>query len=200
MKPVEELLQFWFGPLDENGFAGPAKVRLWFGGRDVDGLIRDRFGKLVDRALGSELDAWAEERDGLMALVTLLDQFTRNVHRGSRLAFTGDRRARDLVNRAIAQGIDRDMPLAWRQMLYLPLEHAENLSDQNLSVAMYELLLIDTPAGCRGPVSDSLRWARRHRDIVARFGRFPHRNAVMERQPTQAEIDWLAQGGERFGQ
>ena len=200
MKAIDDLLQFWFGSLDENGFADPAKNRLWFGGRAADNLISQRFGALVEQALRSELDTWALERDGLIALVTLLDQFTRNIYRGTQRAFAGDARARDLVNGAIARGIDREMPRAWRQMLYLPLEHSENLSDQNLSVAMYELFLEDTPAGCRDPVLESLRWARKHRDIVARFGRFPHRNAAMKRRPTRDESDWLAQGGDRFGQ
>ncbi len=200
MKTAEDILQFWLGPLDENGFADPEKARLWFGGKSADVQISTQFGELVELALESELDAWAEDAGGLMALVTLLDQFPRNIYRGSQRAFGGDLRARELVNRAIAHDLDKIMPAAWRQMFYLPLEHAENLSDQNLSVAMFERLLADTPQQCREPVHDSLRWARRHRDIIARFGRFPHRNTVMKRRPTEEELEWLEQGGERFGQ
>jgi uncharacterized protein (DUF924 family) len=200
MKVAEEILEFWFGALDDNGFAEPGKAKLWFGGKTVDALIAERFGEWVEQALASKLDAWADNPQGLMALVTLLDQFPRNIYRGSQQAYSGDARAREWVNLAIANGSDRTMPAAWRLMLYLPLEHTENLSEQNLSVAMYELLLASTPELCREQVTDSLRWARRHRDIVARFGRFPHRNAVMQRPSTGQERDWLAQGGERFGQ
>jgi uncharacterized protein (DUF924 family) len=200
MKVATEILDFWFGSLDDNGFAEPGKAKLWFGGKAADALIAERFGKWVTYALASKLDAWADNAEGLMALVTLLDQFPRNIYRGSRRAFSGDARARDWANLAIANGIDRSMPPAWRLMLYMPLQHAENLSDQNLSVAMYELLLASTPEQCCERVTDSLRWARRHRDIVARYGRFPHRNAVMQRPSTEQERDWLAQGGDRFGQ
>ncbi len=200
MKVAEEILEFWFGSLDDNGFVVSGKAKRWFGGKTVDALIAERFGEWVKQALASKLDAWADTPQGLMALVTLLDQFPRNIYRGSRQAFSGDARAREWVNWAIANGIDRSMPAAWRLMLYMPLQHAENLSDQNLSVAMYELLLMTTPEQCHERIADSLRWARRHRDIVARFHRFPHRNAVMQRPSTLQESDWLAQGGERFGQ
>lgn len=200
MKVVEEILEFWFGTLDDNGFAEPEKAKLWFGGKEADALIFERFGAWVGEALESRLDDWSGNAEGLMALVTLLDQFPRNIYRGSKRAFSGDALARGWVNLAVAQGIDLSMPPAWRLMFYLPFEHAENLSEQNLSVAMYERLLASTPEQCRGQVTDSLRWACRHRDIIASFGRFPHRNAVMQRQPTEQERIWLAKGGERFGQ
>jgi uncharacterized protein (DUF924 family) len=200
MEQAEEVLQFWFGSLDEDGFADSAQGKLWFAGKGADAVIAGRFTGLVERALAGELDDWAEQPASLIALITLLDQFPRNIYRSSAMAFSGDGRASDLVNRAIAAGLDRQMPIAWRSMFYLPLEHAENLAEQNLSVAMFELLLAEVPAVRRAELAGNLDWARRHRDIIARFGRFPHRNAAMQRQPTPEESAWLDGGGDRFGQ
>ena len=199
MESAAGVLDFWFGPLDQDGFAAPSQGKLWFGGQ-ADAVIQQRFGERVEQALAGQLDGWAREPESMMALITLLDQFPRNIHRGSPLAFSGDSLARALVNEAIARGVDKELPASWRIMFYLPLEHAESLADQNLCVAMYELQLAATPSGWRAELEGSLEWARRHRDIVARFGRFPHRNQVLQREPTKEEIDWLNTGGDRFGQ
>lgn len=200
MDSVGRILDFWFGELDEYGFAGPEKRKSWFAGKATDRLIEQNFGSLVVRALAGELDAWAEETPSLMALVTLLDQFPRNIYRGSARAFSGDQRSCELVNEAIARETDREMPPGWRSMFYLPLEHAENLADQNLCVAMLEAMMTGCPATHRDELVGSLEWARQHRDIIARFGRFPHRNKVLGRQPSPSEEAWLRGGGNSFGQ
>lgn len=199
MEAADGVLDFWFGALDQDGFAAPSQGKLWFGGQ-ADALIQQRFGERVEQALAGQLDDWTREPGSLMALITLLDQFPRNIYRGSPRAFSGDSRARALVNDAIARGVDRKMPASWRIMFYLPLEHAESLADQNLCVAMVELLLAATPLARRAELEGSLEWATRHRDIVTRFGRFPHRNQVLQREPTREEVAWLDTGGDRFGQ
>jgi uncharacterized protein (DUF924 family) len=200
METASGILEFWFGKLDQYGFASPSQEKLWFSGQHADASIEQRFRDRVQQALDGGLEEWAAEPASLMALITLLDQFPRNIYRGKQQAYSGDRRALHLVNAGIASAIDRDMPAAWRMMFYLPLEHAEDLTAQNLCVAMYELLLAATPVARQSRVEDSLQWARRHRDIVARFGRFPHRNDVLKRKSTAAEIAWLHEGGDRFGQ
>lgn len=199
METAEDVLDFWFGGLDSEGFCASSRHKLWFGGK-ADADIQRRFGERLDQALAGRLTGWGQHPASLVALITLLDQFSRNIYRGKPEAFSGDALAQQLVNKAIAEGVDREFPASWRIMFYLPLEHAENLADQNLCVAMYELLLAATPISRRGEIEPSLDWARRHRDIVARFGRFPHRNQVMQREATVEENAWLANGGDRFGQ
>lgn len=199
MQTAQQVLDFWFGELDSDGFCATNRHKLWFGGK-ADADIQRRFGEGLEQALAGRLTGWSQQPSSLMALITLLDQFTRNHYRGRPEAFSGDALAQQLVNKAIAEGVDRELPASWRIMFYLPLEHAESLVDQNLCVAMYEQLLAVTPMSRQAEVEASLNWARRHRDIVARFGRFPHRNRVLQRQSSAEEIAWLADGGDRFGQ
>ena len=199
METAEDVLDFWFGELDSDGFCVNGRHKLWFGGM-ADADIQRRFGGLLEQALAGQLAGWCQRPAALMALITLLDQFSRNIYRGRPEAFSGDALAQQLVNSAIAEGVDRGLPASWRIMFYLPLEHAENLADQNLCVAMYELLLAETPSARRDLIEAGLDWARRHREIVARFGRFPHRNPVLRREARAEEITWLADGGDRFGQ
>ena len=199
METAEDVLDFWFGELDSDGFCATSRHKLWFGGK-ADADIQRYFGERLEQALVGQLAVWGQQPASLMALITLLDQFPRNIYRGRPEAFSGDALAQQLVNKAIAEGVDRELPASWRIMFYLPLEHAENLADQNLCVAMYELLLAVTPTSRQAEIEASLDWARRHRDIVARFGRFAHRSQVLQREASAEEIAWLADGGNRFGQ
>ncbi len=186
-----DVLDFWFGTAD-------AFDARWFnGGQAFDREIGERFGATIDAALAGELDAWTATTDGALALIVVLDQFTRNVHRGTPRAFAGDARALALAQALIAGGADRALPPLRRWFVYLPLEHAEDLALQDACVARFEALLAEAGAQ-REAIASALDYARRHRDVIARFGRFPHRNAILGRASTAEELDFLRQPGSRF--
>jgi len=190
---IEDLHAFWFGPLDEAGFAHPDRHRLWFTRSEAtDDRIRERFGPLVARALAGELEDWAGSDRGLVALVILLDQFPRNIHRATPQAFAGDERARSLAQRCITAGHHQRLPAVHQVFLYLPLEHSEDPDLQEECVALFEELAAVTG---HEQLRDFLRYARAHREVIARFGRFPHRNAILGRETTPEEAAYLAEHG-----
>jgi len=172
---VGEVLDFWFGELSP---------RQWFSKDAVlDERIRARFGELQQRLLETQArEVELLGRRAAQAAVIVLDQFTRNIHRGSAQAFAADSLARQLAREALACGEDSGLPPEQRLFLYLPFEHSEELADQQLSVQLQEQIGNES----------WLRSARAHRDLIARFGRFPHRNAVVGRVSTPAEIEALA--------
>ena len=196
----DSVLDFWFGPDPADPAAVKAKQPLWFTvDSAVDAEIRRRFSDAWTAATRGELD-WAEEPRGALAIVILLDQFSRNLQRGKAAAFAHDRRALDTAIAVIDAGSDRDLGPAERSFLYLPFEHAEDLALQNRSVALFSTLVTDAGPDWAWLTEDALKWARLHREIIERFGRFPHRNQVLGRTPTAAEERYLAEGGARFGQ
>jgi uncharacterized protein (DUF924 family) len=163
--------------------AGPGK---WF--KKVaafDEAIRLKFEPTHHRAARGEYDAWAETAEGALALLILLDQFPRNLYRGSAHAFATDPKARAIARAAIDRGFDRQVEPALRSFFYLPFEHSEDLADQDFCIALC------AEAG----EADSLKWAVLHRDIIARFGRFPHRNTALGRVTTPEEQEFLDEGG-----
>ena len=185
---VRRLLSFWFAD-------GPDSFRAaWFMKDDAfDAACRDGFGELVVPARDGELDDWAATPDGALALLLLLDQFPRNLFRGRAEAFASDGRARAIARGAVLRdGFDRVLAPAQRIFLYLPFEHGEALADQDLSVALFEGLR-DHPAHAKPQGTIDYAW--RHRAVIQRFGRFPHRNTALGRENTQAEAAWLAAGG-----
>ncbi len=176
----EAVLAWWFDP---------ATKPKWFGGGDAfDVEVRERLGAVYGRAAKGELDGWAAETDGLLALVILFDQVPRNTHRGTPAAFATDERALALARLAVDRGLDRGLSTDQRLFLYLPFEHAENLADQERAVALFREL------GDAG----YLDYAIRHRDVIERFGRFPHRNAILGRQSTAEELAFLEEPGSSF--
>jgi uncharacterized protein (DUF924 family) len=186
-----QVLEFWFGTSD-------AVDPRWFGGGDAfDREIGTRFGATIGAALRGDCDAWATTREGTLALIVVLDQFTRNVHRGTPRAFAGDARALALARTAIARGDDNALPPLRRWFVYMPLEHAEDLATQDESVRRFEALLVDAGPH-REALAGALDYARRHRAVVARFGRFPHRNEILGRMSTADEAQFLHQPGSRF--
>lgn len=190
---IAAIHQFWFGPLDAAGLAAPAQERLWFsGGAEFDAAVAARFGGLVPRGLAGEFDHWAADDRGLIALVLLLDQFTRNVFRGTPGAFAGDGKALAAAQTAIADGRHRALPAIHRVFLYLPLEHCEDLAVQEQSVRLFTELAGSSGARATG---DFLRYAVAHRDVIARFGRFPHRNAILGRSSNPDELGHMAAHG-----
>jgi len=187
----EKVLAFWFGAPDAPDYGRPREV--WFKkDTDFDDRIRDQFGALHERAAAGELDEWAEDAFGCLALIILLDQFSRNLYRDDARAFANDVSARALARRAIERGFDRAVLPEMRTFFYLPFEHSEDLEDQKLSVS-----LVESNDGVADP--ENMRdYARRHFEIIGRFGRFPHRNAALRRVSTPEELAFLEEPGSSF--
>ncbi|GGB38978.1 hypothetical protein GCM10011316_08760 [Roseibium aquae] len=171
-----DVLDFWWR-------AGSAK---WFQQDDAfDDLCRERFGPAVDAALEGKLDHWTQSPSGALALILLLDQLTRNIHRGTPDAFAGDALALKIADQAIAAGYDRAFPPDVRVFFYLPFEHAEDMAAQERAVDLCRAL----------DHTQYYHFALVHMDVIRRFGRFPHRNKVLGRTPTPAEEAYLADNG-----
>jgi len=165
---------------------------LWFEKNDgFDAEIRQRFGGWIDPASEGKLAHWEETPGTAFALVVLLDQFPRNIHRGSPRAYYYDPAARRLAGRAIARGHDRATPLDQRFFFYLPYEHSEALADQARSVELFRAWADAHEGSAHAAAVDQLRYVHRHEEIIRRFGRFPHRNAVLGRLSTPAELEFL---------
>lgn len=197
---AREILDYWFADGLALGWPSQDLMKRWFtGGPAVDDDIQHRFGALVGKALGGGLTDWEVEPAARLALIILLDQFTRNVHRGSGEAFKGDARAQSLVLQTLDAGEDSALPPVARVFLYMPLEHAENLALQARCVACFTRLLADAPQALRKTLQGNLDFAVQHQKIIQRFGRFPHRNQAMGRASTAEEIEFLV-NGPRFGQ
>lgn len=194
------VLTFWLGDDPLRDWPEPHRGDLWFkGGAEVDTHIRNTFGPLVEEAMAGGLREWEAQALSRLALILLLDQFSRNVFRGQARAFAGDARAQALTQHTVVTGEDNTLPRAGRLFVYMPLMHAETLAQQEACVACFERLLAGAPEALKPTLADNLRYAELHRDIVAQFGRFPHRNAVLGRDSTAAEIEFL-KDGPRFGQ
>jgi len=194
---AREVLDFWFAP------DSPAPViseptafptRDWWFRKDAafDRRIRERFGVPIAQALAGGLGEWSGTPRGALARVLLLDQFTRNAFRDTPDAFAGDARALATARDAVAREYDRTLAPVERWFLYMPFEHSEALQDQEHSVALFRALAQDT--GFADPVD----WAEKHANVVRRFGRFPHRNAILGRASTAEELAFLRQRGSRF--
>jgi len=189
---AQAVLDFWFGP---PGSDSEGRQRaLWFRKRAAtDEAIRERFGAVVDIALKGGLADWDTTARGALAHLLVLDQFTRNIHRDTVRAFAGDPLALALARRLIATGADTQLPPVERIFVYLPLEHAEDRGAQAESVRLFSALAA-AHAGFDGP----LDYALRHQATIERFGRFPHRNALLGRPDTPEEAVYLGQPGSRF--
>jgi uncharacterized protein (DUF924 family) len=197
---AQEVLDFWLGDGLLNDWPSTDRQQLWFGGLAVqDQQIAQRFGALVDHALDGGLTEWEEATHSRLALIILLDQFTRNVHRGQARAFAGDARAQHLVRATLARRQDLLLPRVGRVFLYMPLMHAEDLALQDECVERFSYLVDTATVELRATLETNLRFARQHRDIIATYGRFPYRNAVLGRPSTLEEIEFL-KDGPRFGQ
>ncbi len=190
---ITDIHDFWFGELDENGLCKTDRNALWFGtNKETDASCRVRFGASLTLALAGKLASWAPTERGLVALVVLLDQFSRNIHRGTAQAFGGDALALALAEQAIASGHHLRLPTIHRVFLYLPLEHSEDLVLQNTCVALFDEL---EKVGDHPQFARFTHYARAHRDVIAKFGRFPHRNAVLGRESKPGELEYLEQHG-----
>lgn len=177
MTTPETILAFWFEECTPD---------MWYRqSDDFDALIENRFRDAYEAACAGALDGWAETARGSLALVLLLDQFSRNLFRDDARAYAQDARCREIVDAALERGFDQELSEAETAFLYMPLMHSEDLADQKKCVALF----------AKVPNSNNLEYAQEHRDVIARFGRFPHRNGVLGRASTDEELAYLAAGG-----
>lgn len=195
----EAVLEFWFGPLDADGRASAATAKRWFTKDPTfDDQIRERFLPLLRALTAGEHRDWLAAPRTSLAYVVALDQFSRNLFRGSAESFANDARALDAARTCIAAGFDAQLPTDMRVFCYMPLMHSESLADQERCVQLYTALDAALSASGRTGVPNNVLYAGLHRDVIARFGRFPHRNAVLGRTSTPEELEYLAQPGSGF--
>ncbi|TCO80952.1 uncharacterized protein (DUF924 family) [Plasticicumulans lactativorans] len=187
------VLDDWFGPLASADRFNRDRLERWFGnGRAYDDAIRARFGALHAQAAAGALDeAWPATPAGRLALVVVLDQFSRHIHRGSAAAFANDAHAQRLTLVGLARGDDRQLLPIQRLFFYLPLEHAEDRTLQAVSVAAFERLRDEAPAALAAEFDGFLDYARRHQAVIERFGRFPELNALLGRDSRAEELAFL---------
>ena len=197
--PWQPLLDWWFGNAESPNEVAADKGKLWFGKRDSQDLeAQTRFGDWVEQALAGGLTEWAQRPEGWLALVLLLDQLPRMIYRDIPKSFSGDLRAQALVAQGIAADFDRQLRPVQRVFIYLVMEHCEHLAVQNEAVSRFIELMAQQPEADRAVFADNLDYAERHRDVIARFGRFPHRNAVLGRESTAEELEFLSRPGSHF--
>lgn len=198
-----DVLAYWFGP-DVDGGSWQAEAEKWFmGGPAVDAEITARFATTLNAAVEDQLDDWAASAEGRLALIIVLDQFSRNVYRGMGQAFAADPKTLQLTMAGIELGHDAALHPVQRLFYYMPLMHAEAMWSQDLCMDKLQLLYdaaIKEEADYRELFAKSLEAGEKHRQIIARFGRYPHRNQVLDRTSTPEEQAFLAAGGPAFGQ
>ena len=187
---AEDVLAFWFAD---------AHVPQWFAGNPgFDEQIRQQFAATVDAAISGQLDEWAQTPGGWLALLIVLDQFPRNLYRRDARACASDDKALAIALTGLDRGDDQGLPALQRAFAYMPLEHAEDLSLQKRCVDLFTLLCAAVVPEQRALPETFLDYARRHQRVIQRFGRFPHRNALLGRTSTRAEQDYLATPGAGF--
>jgi len=189
----EDVLDFWFG-VPGSPDAGKPR-RAWFVKKDdFDATIRTRFGATIEQALAGGLRDWdAAGPQGTLARILVLDQFTRNAYRNTPQSFAGDALALAAARALVETGADRALAPLQRAFVYMPFEHAEDATMQARAVELFGMLAAEHPG-----FDDMLDYAHRHRDVIARFGRFPHRNGILGRASTPDEVEFLRQPGSRF--
>jgi uncharacterized protein (DUF924 family) len=206
MDEARNVREFWFGRESLCAEDLNKRMRFWFGDETSevrqrrDQQMRARFGALFERAARGELDSWADSPRRRLSLLILLDQFPRNMFRGTARAFACDDKALALALSGMQSAADAALDVVERMFFYMPLQHAERPEVQEESVIAYRRLLSEAPEQLRSTFEGALRSAENHRDIIAQFGRFPHRNRLLGRDSTAVEEEWLRIGGNSFNQ
>ena len=189
---AQAVLDFWFLAPGSEGYGAPRDV--WFHKNAAfDASIRERFGALIEQAMAGALRHWDSSAEGTLARIILLDQFTRNAYRGTAGAFAGDAMALAAAQELLARGADQALLPVQRWFAYMPFQHAEDAAMQEKSVALFGALNQQDAS-----FAGALDYALRHRSVIARFGRFPHRNKILGRASTAQETDYLGQSGSGF--
>jgi uncharacterized protein (DUF924 family) len=195
----ETILDFWFGSDADDAAVAKERANLWWSkNKETDDQIRRCFEIYVILAVSEQMKDWLSMPRGRLALILLTDQFPRNIYRDTARAFSYDEKALTWCIEGLEQKADRDLRPIERVFFYLPLEHAEYIEHQELSLKCFRELVSTVPAEQRPVFEEYLVYAIRHRDIIARFGRFPHRNKILGRESNAAELAFLAESGSSF--
>lgn len=203
MKLEKEIFDFWFFDFPESGVPAEPHFKKWFQ-KDprFDQEIRKRFENSLKKAAQGELDSMMETPSGALALIILLDQFSRNMYRETPQAFAQDSKALELARRAVNEGLDQKVPFGMRMFFYLPFEHSESIHDQNESVRLFEQWTAkstqETGEAGERFAQEVLKYAYSHQEVIQKYGRFPHRNGILDRSSTVEEKEYLAQPGAGF--
>jgi uncharacterized protein (DUF924 family) len=196
---AEAVLEFWLEPLPEDGSYPSDKASLWWRKDPVlDAEIRTRFGADLERLAAGELEEWRKEPLSCLAYIIIADQFSRNAFRDTPRAFALDEHALVAALDALARAQDEGLHPACRSFYRMPLMHSEELGVQEACVRSFEALLDESPEPARAALENTLKYAIAHRDIITRFGRFPHRNAILGRESTPEELAFLQEPGSSF--
>jgi len=199
MKTYESVLSFWFGSYEDDAATAEAKRSLWFSkdpGTDME--VAKLFEKTVFALHGEKLKEWEESPRSLLALIIVADQFPRNIYRGTSASFAFDEKALGFSLRSLARGFDKEVRPLERAFIYFPFEHAESANMQDKSVKLFTSLLNEAGDGGKEVFESFLDYAIRHKEIIDRFGRFPHRNKILGRISTPEELAFLKTHGSKF--
>lgn len=199
MESPETICEFWFGSSQDDLEVAQQRSQLWWSKNPtVDAEIKARFSGYLSKVVSGELEEWRQSPLGTLALILLTDQFPRNMFRGTAQAFAYDAIARALCKQGIKDGTDQSLRPIQRVFFYLPLEHSESLADQEHCLQLFQQLAEASEPHLKSIFENYIDFAVRHRDIIDRFDRFPHRNAILNRNSTQAEIEFLKTPGSSF--
>jgi len=197
----EAILKYWFGTLSEDEVPSADYYTMWFAKRsDIDQYIKINFEQDLKGAIEGKLKSWEDTPRGALALIILLDQFSRNIHRGTAKAFAQDSLALEVCLRGIEKEFDKKLHPVERLFSYMPLEHSEDLEIQKKSIECFSMLekLFPSPPFLASMISGFKEYADKHYVIIERFGRYPHRNEILGRKSTPEEIEFLKQPGSSF--
>jgi len=196
---IQDILEFWFGDLDEHGYASPDQRKRWWVKSDAfDEAIKAQFLDDYEAIVDGEREVWRNTAHGALAYIIVLDQFSRNMFRGTPKMFEADGLARDVCYEGLDSGFDVELGFDERAFFYLPLEHSESMVDQMRCLDMFEGLVEESPEHLRDDARNYLDFANRHRAIIERFGRYPHRNETLGRSSTAEEREFLKTPGSSF--
>lgn len=199
MDKKDEILLYWFGNIDKNQTSDLAKQKMWFTkSENTDQEIKKNFAEDVINANNGNYDSWKQDADSSMALVILLDQFTRNIYRNTPESFSGDPKALNIAIESINNGFDKMFHPIKRFFFYMPFEHSEDIEMQKQSLKLFNKLMHDSPDELKSTMSGFKDYAQKHYDVIERFGRFPHRNKILGRESTIEEIEFLKQPNSSF--
>lgn len=199
MKNMQTVLDFWFGNETDDALVAKTQAGLWWSKNEAaDTLVRERFAALTDLAAAGELDDWLDSAQGCLALIILCDQFPRNMYRNTQKSFAFDHLAKRFCLAGLSRQFERQLRPVQKVFFYLPLEHSEILADQERSVVLFNELNMEQAVSQPGTFDGFYQYALRHREVIQRFGRFPHRNASLGRVSTPEELQFLSEPGSSF--
>ncbi len=196
---IEDVLDFWFGDLNELGCASPDHRRFWWTKSDAfDQAVGSQFLSDYEAIVAGDRDAWRSTPRGALATIVVLDQFSRNMFRGTPNMFIADELAREVCEEGIDAGFDAELAFDERVFFYLPLEHSEQIELHRRCLKLFQELLSSSEESLKADAENYLEYAEQHKAIIDRFGRYPHRNQTLGRASTPEEIEFLKEPGSSF--